>query len=61
MEQKYFGTFKNFISLENLLEVMSTEINTIKTTKMKDGSFMPNDIEATKITSDWFMDASYCK
>ena len=34
---------------------MNLEINIIKTKKMKDGSFMPKDIEATKITSDWFL------
>ena len=38
-----------------MLEVMNLEINIIKIKKMKDGSFMHKDIEATKITSDWFL------
>ena len=34
---------------------MKTVINITRIKKTIDGSFIPKDIEATKITSDWFL------
>ena len=38
-----------------MLEKMNLEINIIKVKKMKDGLIYSNNIEATKITSDWYL------
>ena len=38
-----------------MLVLMNMEINTIQTKKMKDGLIYSKNIEATKITSDWYL------
>ena len=41
--------------MESLLDQMKMEINIIKAKKVSDGLFTQKKIEATKITSDWYL------
>ena len=55
-----FGTFLKTLFFGKYVGKMSREINIIKAKKMKDGLFIQNNIEATKITFRLvFVDASY--